>query len=429
MNAITSVRDRSIPAIYRQNFNHLIWDIAWFGVLNGSAIAFSAIFAVRQGATGFQIGLLNAGPAIVNIAFALPAGLWLKRRAIDRSVFFTAVSQRFFYLLFVFFPWLVSPRLQVWGLILFTLVMSIPGSALAVGFNALFAGAVPNEWRGIVASRRNAAFALTSIGVSLFSGWLLNRLPFPVGYQVVFGIGFLGAVMSTVHLWFVHPHDETAVPSQSRVRHLAQPGSLRSGEGLHSSSGLRFLVRVQSLLQTIPPLKFRLLVLFFFIFHFTQYLGIPLFPLFWVNVLDLSDQTISLGNGLFYIALFVGSTQIGRLSSQWGYKKAMVIGIMMMSLYPALTAATQTVPFFLFTSIVGGLAWSLVSGALGNYLLDEIPTDQRPGYLAWYNIALNAGILFGSLLGPLMADGWGLVMALLITAVGRLLSSFIFWRY
>ena len=429
MNTLVAARTRSIPDMYRKNFIHLVWDIAWFGVLNGSAIAFSAIFAVRQGATGFQIGLLNAGPAIINIAFALPAGIWLNRRQIDRSVFVTAALQRIFYLIWVFLPWLVSPQWQVWGLIGFTLLMSIPGSALAVGFNALFAGAVPNDWRGTVASWRNAAFALTSVGVSLLSGWLLNRLPFPVGYQVVFGIGFLGAAMSTVHLWFVHSYEETAVPSQARVRHLAQPGIMRGGEGMHSTAGVRFLIRIQSVLQTIPPAKFQLLVLFFFIFHFTQYLGIPLFPVFLVNALRLSDQTISLGNGLFYIALFAGSTQIARLSSRWGYKKTMVIGVLMMSFYPALTAATQTVPFFLFTAVIGGIAWSLVAGALGNYLLDEIPTDQRPAYLAWYNIALNAGILSGSLLGPVLADEWGLGMALLITAVSRLLSGVILWRY
>lgn len=66
----------------------------------------------------------------------------------------------------------------------------------------------------------------------------------------------------------------------------------------------------------------------------------------------------------------------------------------------------QGTPLYLVAS-VGGAAWSLVGGALANYLLEMAPINDRPAYLAWYNLALNAGILGGSLQGPvLMYWGW-----------------------
>ena len=87
----------------------------------------------------------------------------------------------------------------MWALVALTVLMSIPGTALAIGFNGMFAAAVPPEWRGQIVGTRNAAYALTSIVVTLVCGRLLDVLPFPQGYQVVFAIGALGAAMSSLH--------------------------------------------------------------------------------------------------------------------------------------------------------------------------------------------------------------------------------------
>ena len=201
-----------VPDHLRSNIRHLTWDIGWWGLLNGSTLTFMTIYAARIGANTSQIGLITAMPAMVNLLLALPAGSWLKSRPIDKSVFWTSLGQRFFYLFMAFLPWLMSDNLQIWMLILFTLLMSIPGSAIAVGFNALFADAIPTRYRGVVAGRRNAVFAITSIISAVVSGQLLELIPFPINYQVVFAIGFLGALMSSIHLRFIKPMTEEFDP-------------------------------------------------------------------------------------------------------------------------------------------------------------------------------------------------------------------------
>lgn len=418
-----------MPGEYRANFLHLYWDIAWFGVLSGSAIAFVGVFAARQGASALQIGLLNAGPAVVNLMFTLPASQWLRKRPISRSVFWTAVFHRLVYLAWIFLPSLLLPQGQIWALIVLTLLMSVPGSALAVGFNALFAGAVPMEWRGHVAGVRNALLAVVYIGVSLLSGWLLDALPFPLGYQVVFGLGFLGGVVSTVHLWFVRPLNEEPHASRQRRRNLTGPGLFRTwGDGVRQAVGLRFLARAanwRNLLQlSVLHGRYGEIIAALFFFHLTQYLAIPLFPLYWVNNLRLTDQHIGLGTALFYVSVLIGSTQLARLTNRYGNYTLLVAGAILMSFYPALTAMSRDLPLFLFTSVVGGLAWSLVGGVIANYLLENIPDDNRPAHLAWYNLALNAAILLGSLAGPAISAQLGLVTTLSIIAVGRLLAAF-----
>jgi MFS family permease len=404
-------------------------------LLSGSAIAFAAVYATRQGASAFELGLLNGVPAVTSLVLTLPAGRWLERQQVGRAVFWTALLQRLFYLPWVFLPALLAPGAQVSALIGLTLLMSIPGAGLAIGFNTLFAAAVPPEWRGAVVGVRNALLAITYILTSLLCGYILDRLVFPLGYQIVFGLGFVGAFMSTYHLWRLrHVMDQ---PGRLRLgRSLgdyARPGVLRTfGDGLRSAIGLRFLARSQGaplLRGEILNGPFGRVVAVLFAFHLAQFLAIPLFPLFWVRQLDLTDQEISLGTALFYVAVLLGSARLARLTRSLGHFRLTVLGALLMATYPILTALSQGVSHFLITSVIGGLSWSLAGGAMPNYLLDQVPSHDRPAHLAWYNIALNAAVLLGSLGGPLIARLTDLGLALSLFAGLRLIAALAIWRW
>ena len=65
----------------------------------------------------------------------------------------------------------------------------------------------------------------------------------------------------------------------------------------------------------------------------------------------------------------------------------------------------------------------MINGAYINYMLEKIPPDDRPSHLAWYTIILNIAILGSSLAGPAIADWVGLVNALIIVGVLRILAG------
>lgn len=431
--SIASTRSRPVPAEHRSNFNHLIFDIAWFGVLNGSAIAFVAVYATRLGASAFQLSLLTALPAVVNLIFALPAGRWLQDLPISRATLAASIFHRAFYLVWVFLPLLFSQPGQVWALVVLTVLMSIPGTALAIGFNGTFAAAVPPEWRGRVVGVRNAAYALTSIGVTLICGRLLDTIPFPLGYQIVFFIGAVGAAMSSLHLWYVRPVDEHRQPGTGRsLGDWADPGEFSMWQSVRLSVGLRFLTRANPLssrwFQPAKDRRFRNVLLLVFAMHLTLYLAIPLFPLFLVREINLADQVIGLGNSIFYIALFLSSTRLDWITIRFGNRRTMALGIMVISLYPLLIATATGPALYLFASIMGGTGWALAGGAVGNYVLEKTPDNSRPSYLAWYNMALQGGILLGALIAPLLAGWWGVMMALLFAGACRFLTGLAMWR-
>jgi MFS family permease len=402
-------RQSDVPPQYRANFIHLYFDIGWFGLLSGSSVNFLNVYAARLGATAFQIGLLGSVGAVVSLFLAIPAGRWLEQRAVGKAVFWTAALYRIGFALWIPLPWLFGAQGQIWALILIALLMGIPLTGVAVGFNALFAASVPQQYRAHVAGMRNVVLSIMFMLSSVLSGYLLNHLPFPTGYQVVFAIGFFGAVMSTVHLYFIHPlqADQPSAPAPDPVSTAASP-----------RRDWRSALRLE-----IWKTDYRRSLLVLLGFHVTQYLAIPLFSIYMVHNLRLTDDHIGIGTALFYLAMLLGSMQLRHIVQRLGHKTVTAYGVMGMALYPILMALSSQVWHFYGYSLLGGFVWALVGGAYANYLLENIPDHDRPAHLAWYNMVLNASVLFGSLAGPAIADRIGIGAALIVFGVLRLFAG------
>ncbi len=400
-----------IPQKYRPNFRHLYLDIAWFGVLSGSAINFLSVYAARLGASGVQIGLLGAMTGVVSLLLAIPAGRWIEKRHIGRAVFWSSIFFRLGYVLWVPLPWLFNEQGQIWALIILTFLMAIPLTPLGVGFNALFAEAVPSEYRAHVAGFRNVTFAISFMLTSLVSGYILKNVTFPLGYQIIFLIGAVGAGMSSYHIFHIRtlrtdPPATQPPPEPVPVKEAESPRSIATHLRLDIWS---------------TPFKNVLLVLLGY--HLTQYLAAPLFSIYYVREIHLSDEQIGIGLALFYFTVLIGSTQLRRMAHRFGHKTSTGIGVAGMAFYPLAIALSHAAWHFYFTCFIGGFIFSISSGSYANYLLERIPANDRPTHLAWYNIILNISILFGSLAGPYLADQIGFASALMVFAFFRFLAG------
>jgi len=416
------------PPQYQQNFLHLYADIFWWGMLNGSIIIFLAVYASRLGASTFQIGLLTAVPALVNLAVALPAGGMAAKRSVYRITPRAHLVHRLFYLLLIPLPVLLGPQTQIWVIIGIVFVMSIPGTVAAVIGNAFFAEVVPPEWRGQVVGIRNALLAVSSMIATFAVGRILDWLPFEIGYMVVFAIGCIGALLSAWQLFQIKPiaapqvkdaAQQPANDAQNKAAslpqaiHPAQPAPRRTG-----------MLRLDIF---TTPFGRVLWVLFFF--HVAVYLPGPLFPLYQVNILKFTDQTISLGTGLFWIVHFVGSTQTGRLAARLGFKRLLGVGTLIVS-FATLSFAYSFQPWvYVLTQLLSGTGWSMVGGALINYVFDRVPADDRPPYMAWFNIVVNAGVLITGLAAPLVANTIGLFESMILAIFLRLISAWVVLKW
>jgi MFS family permease len=405
--------NRDVPEKYRNNFLHLFLDIAWFGVLNGSAINFLNVYVTRLGATPFQIGLLSATSAVVNLLFAIPAAHWLEKRSIGKAVFWTSIFYRIGFLLWVPLPWLFDAPTQTWALIGLALLMGIPLTALGVGVNVMFATAVPTQYRAYVAGTRNVLLSITFMLTSLGCGILLDRVAYPLNYQIVFLIGAIGGGMSSLHLYKVRPlREDTAreTPSNTLVE---------STDSANQPSKSWF----SSLRTDIWKTPFKITLLLFLGFHLAQYLAVPLFPIYNVRNLQLTDQNIGIGTALFYLTVLLASTQLARIVKRAGHKNVTGWGVAGLSIYPIGLAFSTVVWQYYLVSVAGGLFWGLIAGASANYLLEKTPVNDRPSHLAWYTVILNIAVLTGSLMGPFFTDAIGIVSALVLAGFLRLFAG------
>jgi hypothetical protein len=420
---------RLLTSELRSNFNHLYGDIFWFGVLSGSALTFLAIYATRLGASGFQISFLTAGPAVINLLASLPVGRFLEKRPLIRYSFWSALATRLGYLALIPLPWLIPPNFEIWGLVLITLAMSVPGTVLAIGFNAMFADIVPPDWRSDVVGRRNALMSASLAGTVLLCGQILdfNRLTFPLNYQVVFALGAIGALMSTYHLGRLRRTGDGPPMRVGRpLLDFARPGFVRIADAVRIAMGLRFLTRARgrSLLRldllktTFGPFLFAYLAFYTF-----QNLPVSLFPLAYVRVLKLTDGNISVGSMLFYLTVLLASLRLPYITPRFGHKRLLVIGALGFSLYPILIGLARGPALYWLASLLGGVSWGLTSAALINRLMERVPEHERPAYMALHNLALNFGTLVGSLSGPLLGEWFGIQPALLLGAGLRILAG------
>ncbi len=396
-------------------------------------MTFLVVYSARLGASSFQIGLLTAGPAIVQLLLSLPVGRWLERLPVIPTAWIAAFLQRSGYILLIFLPWLLNDSLEIWFIILITLVGSIPGTFLMIGFNALLADLVPVSLRGKVIGRRNALLAISLSVSTLVSGFILDKVPMPLNYQIVFFIGAVGAMMSTYQLTRLKKPGEISVDRVNRpLGEIARPGAPVLSPYAWAASGLRFLTRGggKPLLRLdLLRTPFGVMMAAYLVFYTAQYVGIPLYPGFMVNVLNLSDSQISLGFVLFYMTMFLGSLLVNWLSKRIGHRGVLVAGALMFSVYPFLFAIAQGPFYYYLASFLGGGVWALVSAGLINRLMERTPSDERPAGMALHNLTMNSGILLGSLTGPGLSEMMGLRPALWIATLVRIVAGFVILRW
>ncbi len=409
-------QQKDVPREYRTNFMHFYFDIAWFGILSGSAVNFLNVYAARLGASSAQIGFLAAASAVVNLLIAIPTARWLEKQNTNRAIFWSSVFYRLGYALWIPLPWIFGAQGQIWALIGITFLMAIPLTPLGVGFNALFAEAVPTKYRAHVAGTRNVAFAFTYMASSLLSGYILDTVTFPIGYQIVFAIGFFGAAMSSVHLYFIKPIENINPPQTP-----PEPTPTTQAE---STRGISSSLRLDILRG-----PFQNILVVMLIFHFAHYIPTPVYALFSINELHLTDNHIGIGTALFYFTMFIGSTQLNRVVGKFGHKAITGWGMIGLALYPLLLAISHQVWHFYLVSLVGGFTWAMTGGAYANYMLEHIPAHDRPSHLAWYNMALNAAILSSAFIGPLIANWSGLAYSMVIFGVMRILAGVVVLRW
>jgi|WetSurMetagenome_2_1015567.scaffolds.fasta_scaffold151820_1 MFS family permease len=387
------------PAQTEANIRRLVWEIGWFGVAWGAVMNYLQVYEVRLGASSLLVGAITYGPALVSIFWQLPAaGLITRKGHRMRWVIGAGFFYRLMFLLLALIPFfMLQGRAQatagVWVL------QAIPATVSNIAFLSMMSDAIPASRIIQVVGWRMAAFGLANTATTLLGGVLLERVRFPLNFQLLFLIGFAASMVSWWHVRHIH------VPDREPDRSARQPLTRQVGRALRFPRFGRFLLAVGALQLALGMIA-------------------PLLPLYWVNQLDATNGQISLIMTAFSGAMVIGSLTMRRLVGKIGRERALTIGTFGYALYPLLTSVSPSVWWLLPWALLAGALNAAIVVTLFENLVSVTPEAERTNFIAVYNVAVNIALFAGPIIAAILAaNGTQIVLALQVASVVALVAG------
>jgi MFS family permease len=377
----------------------------WSSAISAAA-SFNGNFAVRLGASNQLIGLMSSVPALLVVILTIPfARLIETRRRRLPWIGWSIFLHRLCYLLVALMPFVLTLyRAEAFiGLILLSNAVLGPFNA---GWDTLLADTVPEHRRANIFARRNMIACSGVILAVPLMGRLLDAVPFPYGYQIVYGIGFIGAMIST---WCIFQLKLPDANVSARPAAQRQPLNLQLARKLFADNEPFVRMTVNTLLLDMGAWLVSPLYIIYYLRHLGASDG-------WVGTLTAIANLSAVGGNYFWQRVIArrGESRVLRwMSPACGF-------------YPLWVALTQSLPLFLVAAVINNLAMPAVNLSHYNTLLKVCPAERRPTFISIFSVVMNVGAFIAPLAGVALADRIGFIPMFVIGGTMRMLGGFMF---
>lgn len=404
---IQKLKDRWRESTLLRNIALLYAEVVFIGVLNGTIGVYLGVFAIRLGASNNLIGLLSSLPALINVLLMYPASQivnsWVNKIEINKwSFLFT----RILYLPLALVPYFPNPPIFI--LIIVTL-LAIPASVANIAFNVMFIDLVPSPLRATVVSNRNMLIMFIQTFFTIVVGYLLDRIVFPVNFQIVMFVGFLSSMIS---LYLVTLLEPTRKSTLSNKRYPVELSSIWTQ------------FRDIYILFKKDPLYMRYQIATF-IYYLGLYVPMPLFSIRMVKELNFSNFEVGVTNTSGGLATAISYPYWGRKGKKLGVKRALFWSNIGISFYPLifslLRGSSQIVPF----SAIGGFFSAGFSVFIYMALLLFLSQDKKAEYLAVNGIITSISLTIGPILGTQLSKFVGTTPVFFVGTFIRIIGTYL----
>ena len=356
---------------------------------------FLGIFAIRLGGSNTIVALLSALPALTSAATMIPGAFWLarlpRRKGPAAALF---LASRLFLLTIALVP-LFSRDVRAPLLAALVGLMNLPAAMAMVSWTALCGDAFSPDVRAEIFAERNRWMALCGLLPTIAVGLFLDRVSFPLGYQLIF---LLALGVSLVEIWF--------------LQRLIEPPTVRIAAGHRRS--------LAAIRRETGFWRYTLVSL---CFYFPWQMGWPLFTIYQVNHLHANNLWMAIIAVTGALGVWVSSNWWGRKSTQKGNVRLLVLATGGLALSPVFFVLSDALwPVALFNLVMGFFS----AGALllfFNGLLETIPAEDAAAYVAYHNTLVNLSAFMAPLVGTALLGLVSIKGALLINAGARLAGS------
>ena len=365
---------------------------------------FATAFAVKLGASTFQMGLFSAfTEGAVAIFVLLGAGLVRPLGGRKRMVITTVLVSALPWVFMAALP-LIPGSLRVWALI------PLAGFSIALvyvsepAWASWMADLVPAYRRGTYIGLSGSVLTLVTMTVGIGGAAVLDRLDGLVmwGFATVFLAAMVSRLVSAVILWrIVDPRPDLEIRTgHGALYHIKDLG--------HSKLG-----------------RYNLFIL---VVHVAFGLGAPFVGLYLLRDLGLSYLTfVGLTVGLSLTGV-VCKPLWGQLIDRRGTMPVMIVSVLAASSFPLMFLVSTETWYLYIAFAVAGASTSGWGVAAFNYVLENSDEESRASSVGFFHAVGSAGMFGGALIGGAIASHLPTIFAqplmtlFLLSAVLRLVS-------
>jgi MFS family permease len=401
------------PDIRKQNFRNVQIDAVGVGLASAAA-PFLPVLLARLNASNFAVGLLTTMPAATGLVLALVVGRFLQTRrnvvpwfSLSRLIVLSCYALTGLIPFFVHGKYVVPAILFVWA------AATLPQTIVAVGFTVVMNAVAGPEGRYSLMSRRWFTLGLTGVLATAAIDEVLKRwTKFPVNYQAI----FLGLSLGGLISYYFSSH--IRLPNTAPPQEFLETGkqTLRQGAGTY----LRLMRGQPAFIAFVSKRT---------VYLFGAAFAVPLFPLYFVKVINASDDWIAKINMAFTIGAMLGYVLWTRVSRRSGSRLVLLAATLGMSLYPALVASTGRVEIIRAYALLAGIFQAGVDLVFFDELMKTVPAEYSATFVALAHSLAYLSTIFGPIIATTVGGWIGMGGALVISAAIRLTGFGLFaWK-
>jgi MFS family permease len=398
-----------LPVAVQRNLRWYFSDGVLATASDSIVITYISLFLLALGATRAQIGLLSSLSSMVAMLLLIPGAIlaerWGKRKLL--VLLSGGGVTRISYLLMALLPFFmgIGPG-AVFAVIALKVVADGFANMGVPAWTAITADVVPISSRGRYFGTRNLVMNIAGMVTIYLMGFLITRMPELQGYQLATGIAFIIGAGATFSFAQIKESSNTPVPSASLAN--------------YTPAAILRLFREDK--------NFLVYCLYAGLWNTSIMVAGPFFTPFQVEVLKSNAEIIGVQSVITSLVGLPSLRIFGRLADRWGARKVMLLNGFLIPILPVMWIFMRGPWDVVPVNIGTGIFWSGYGLASFNFLLEIVPPVQRERYTAIYQVIIMLGTTLGAALGGLIASLWGYQPLFIISGVGRMLATLVFWR-
>ncbi len=400
------MNDITKKLIEKANLKYYILNGIFYMIVTNLYKPYAQKFIFRIGGGETMVSLFNALPGLMAVLVLIPGVYFIsKAKKKVRLVSILFILSRIMVVSFAVVPFL-PPKYQAITFVILSALMFLPESIAVNALQSISADCFEVEHRAYAISNRNKMAVLISIVLMIILGQIMRAFGSDNAtvifiYQLFFLASSIFAVFEI--LTFV------------KMKEITEPEPLIQ-EGMFKAIKEVFKNKTYMIFLSCSLL-----------FHFGWQMGWPLFAIYQIKNLNADEMWITIIAVVVQFFMFITYNYWQREIGRKGLKKVIAFSTLGMALSPILVILS---PNLYFLALANGLIGFFSSGCTVAILcstIDASPDKDRMVYMNVHATLTNVTLFVSPLVANLFLHNIGMIGALIITALFRLLGSLAFY--